>query len=163
MTRYAADTKVTPARSRTEIEAQLTRYGATGFGYATQGDRAAIEFEIQHRRVRIILNLPRLEEFTWTEQSRRRSASGMKTAHEQAVRQRWRALALVIKAKLEAVESGISTIEQEFMAHVVLPSGATIGEWLAPQIEAAYRTQEMPPLLPGPSFQPGTVRLREVE
>ena len=41
-----------------------------------------------------------------------------KTAHgrwEQACRQRWRALALVIKAKLEAIDAEISTFEEEFL------------------------------------------------
>lgn len=58
------------------------------------------------------------------------------------------ALALVVKAKLEAVESGISTFEQEFMAHIVLPNGQTTGQWMIPQIEAAYKTGTMPALLP---------------
>jgi hypothetical protein len=68
---------------------------------------------------------------------------------EVARRQRWRALALAIKAKLEAVESGIATFEEEFMAYIVLPDGQTVGEFLSPQIEAAYSSGRMPPLLPG--------------
>jgi hypothetical protein len=40
---------------------------------------------------------------------------------EQACRQRWRALALVVKAKLEAVQSGIATFEDEFLAYTMLP------------------------------------------
>jgi hypothetical protein len=67
---------------------------------------------------------------------------------EQAVRQRWRALALVIKAKLEAVESGISEFESEFMANIVLPDGKSVGEWMRPQIAEAYRIGEMPSMLP---------------
>ncbi len=54
----------------------------------------------------------------------------------------------MIKAKLEAVASGVSTFEEEFLAHVVLPNGDTIGDWLAPQIANAYDTKKMPPLLP---------------
>jgi hypothetical protein len=64
------------------------------------------------------------------------------------VRQRWRALALVIKAKLEAVEAGITIFEEEFLAHIVLPDGRTAGEYMVPQIEESYRTKQMPPLLP---------------
>ena len=52
------------------------------------------------------------------------------------------------KAKLEAVESGISTVEREFFYDVVLPDGKTIGEWMAPQLETAYQTGTMPPMLP---------------
>ena len=70
------------------------------------------------------------------------------TAWEQACRSRWRALYLIIKAKLEAVESGISTIEREFFYDVVLPDGRTIGEFMAPQLETVYETGQMPTLLP---------------
>jgi hypothetical protein len=35
---------------------------------------------------------------------------------------RWRALLLMIKAKVEAVESGVVTFEDEWLAHFVLPS-----------------------------------------
>ena len=59
-----------------------------------------------------------------------------------------RALLLVIKAKLEAVTAGISTIETEFLANIVLPDNTTAGEWMLPQIDRAYCTGEMPPLLP---------------
>ena len=65
------------------------------------------------------------------------------------MRQRWRALALVIKAKLEAVEADITTLEAEFLAHIALPSGATVGEWVGPQLDAVYGSGEMPALLPG--------------
>jgi hypothetical protein len=69
-------------------------------------------------------------------------------AWEQACRQRWRALALVVKAKLEAVECGISTFEEEFLAWMMLPDGSTVGDRMLPQLETAYRTGQMPPLLP---------------
>ncbi len=68
-------------------------------------------------------------------------------AYEQAGRQRWRALALVIKAKLEAVESGVETFEDAFLSHIVLPGGGTIGRWLKPQLQEAYVGGKMPPLL----------------
>lgn len=55
---------------------------------------------------------------------------------------------LIVKAKLEAVEAGISTVEREFFYDVVLPDGRTTWEWMAPQIEAAYQTGEMPAMLP---------------
>lgn len=54
---------------------------------------------------------------------------------EQACRSRWRALLLVIKAKLEAVGCGISTIEHEFLAWMVTATGQTIGERLLPDLD----------------------------
>jgi hypothetical protein len=56
---------------------------------------------------------------------------------------------LLIKAKLEAVESEISTVETEFMTWMVLPNGETVGQWMMPQLEAIYQSGKMPPLLPG--------------
>jgi hypothetical protein len=55
---------------------------------------------------------------------------------------------LVIKAKLEAVESGIACFEEEFMAHIVLPDGRTVGEHVIPGIAQAYETGNVPALLP---------------
>ncbi len=46
-----------------------------------------------------------------------------------------------------AVTAGISTNETEFLANIVLPDNTTAGEWMIPQIDQAYRTGEMPPLL----------------
>ena len=91
-------------------------------------------------------------EFTHTPaRNTRRSEAQVGAAYEQAVRQRWRALALVIKAKLEAVETGITSFEEEFLAHIVLPSGQTVGAWMVPQVEKAYVNGAMPPMLPAPA------------
>lgn len=46
----------------------------------------------------------------------------------------WRALALVVKAKLKAIESGIASFEQELYAHTVLPSGRTVSEDTGDQV-----------------------------
>lgn len=151
MSQYAKNTDVSSARSRAEIEDTLDRYGATGYAYARQGDKAMIAFSMAERQVRFILPLPDPtdREFTHTPERRTlRAPEAQRKAYEQAERQRWRALALVIKAKLEAVESGITEFEREFMAHIVLPGGETVGDWMGPQIEQAYLTGRMPALLP---------------
>jgi len=57
-------------------------------------------------------------------------------------------LALVIKAKLEAIDSDISTFDDEFLAHIIMPNGRTVGEETRPLIAHAYATREMPALLP---------------
>lgn len=148
--RYAAKTEVPADRSRAEIERALVRYGATGFMYAWEGESAAIGFKISGRSIRIILPMPTLADYQLTEETRRRrSSEAQQRAYDQAVRQRWRALVLIVKAKLEAIAAGISTIEREFMADVVMPNNQTVGQWLAPQIEAVYQRGTMPPLLPG--------------
>jgi hypothetical protein len=149
--RYAARTDVPADRSRGEIERLLFRYGATAFQYGWEGDTAAIGFKLADRYVRILLPMPDRADpaFRQSEGGRRRSAETQQRAYEQAVRQRWRALVLIIKAKLEAIASGITTLEREFLADVVMPNNETVGQWLQPQIEAAYQSGRMPPLLPG--------------
>lgn len=79
----------------------------------------------------------------------RRTADAAEKAHQQAVRQRWRVLALIVKAKLEATETGIITFEEEFLSYIVLPDNSTVGEYMLPQIESAYQNGEMPRMLPG--------------
>ncbi len=151
MSRYAASTDVSSDRSRAEIERTLARYGANQFMYGWESGRAVIAFAMQDRRVRFDLPMPDRDdrEFTHTpNRGTRRSTGAIDQAYEQAVRQRWRALALVVKAKLEAVETGITTFEEEFLAHIVLPDGSTVGKWAAPQLEEAYASGRMPPLLP---------------
>ena len=147
---YARNTTVSAIRTRNEIEETLERYGADGFAYAAQGNLATVIFAMENRRIRFVLELPDPEDFRYTNHSppRERSNRAQREAHDQACRQRWRALLLVIKAKLEAVTAGISTIETEFLANIVLPDNTTAGEWMLPQIDRAYRTGEMPPLLP---------------
>ena len=156
MSRYAENTKVAADKSRAEIERTLTRYGADQFMYGWETDAAMIAFRARGRQIRFFMPLPDKTErrFTHTETKRQRRAPEAAHAQwEQACRQRWRALALCIKAKLEAVEAGITTFEDEFMAHTVLPDGRTVSQALTPQIESAYETGHMPPLLPDYSQQ----------
>lgn len=148
---YAESTTVSADRSRAEIEKTLARYGADSFIYGWDRDRAIVGFVARGKQVRFQLPMPdrQAKEFTHTPgRGLKRTPAQAEEAFEQAVRQRWRALALVIKAKLEAVESGIVTFEQEFLAHVMLPNGGTVGDWVLPQVDSAYATGEMPALLP---------------
>lgn len=149
MARYAANTEVSSSRSRDEIERTLERYGADQFLYGWQEDNAVVGFRMEGRNIRFILPLPSKSDRRFTHHSRGvRTTEAALKEWEQAVRQRWRALALVIKAKLEAVESGISVFEDEFMANIVLPNSTTVSQFMRPQIALAYEKGEMPRLLP---------------
>ena len=144
---YARNTTVSAIRTRNEIEETLERYGADGFAYATQGNLATVIFAMENRRIRFVLELPDPEDLRHTNHSppQERSQRAQREAHDQACRQRWRALLLVIKAKLEAVTTGISTIETEFLANIVLPDNSTAGEWTHPQIDRGYRRRDAAP------------------
>lgn len=149
MSRYASSTTVSSHQSRQEIERILERYGADQFMYGWQDNNAVVAFRAHDRRIRFILPLPDKADRKFLYHSRGlRTPEAALKEWEQATRQRWRALALVIKAKLEAVESGISEFEDEFLANIMLPNGATVGEWMKPQVEEAYRIGHMPALLP---------------
>lgn len=148
MTRYASETAVSTEKSRMEIEQTLRRYKADAFGYMSGPKGAAIMFRIAGRQIKFHLPLPdpNAQEFTHSSRGMR-TAEVAEKAWEQACRQRWRALALVIKAKLEAVSAGITTVEDEFLAHTMLPDGSTVSERYQPAISDAYLTGAMPPLM----------------
>lgn len=147
---YASRTKVDAGQSIAEIERTLERYGATDFAYMKSQDRAVVVFQMRSRRMKMTLLLPQRKDFLYTATGKpRTSESAIDEEWQQHVRQRWRALLLVIKAKLEAIDSGIETFEQAWMPYMVLPNGQTATEWMNPQITVAYETNEMPPLMLG--------------
>lgn len=153
MSRYAEGTSVSVEKSRAEIEGTLRRYGATGFLSGWDEDRAFVAFMKDGRQVKFIMGIPRRTEKRFTEYKRghtvyERDPKSAYAAWEQACRQRWRALALVIKAKLEAVAAGITVFEDEFLAHIVMPDGKTVAEHVRPALQIAYESGTMPKLLP---------------
>ena len=147
--RYAGDTNVSPEKSQMEIQQTLVRYGASSFmsGSDQKSGKSMIAFEKNGRRVRFVIPSPNPEEFKRNSAGSRVSDGQAKQAYEKAIRQRWRALALAVKAKLEVVASGMMTFEDEFLAHIVLPNGSTVGDMVQPQIEKSYHDGKMPPLL----------------
>lgn len=116
-----------------EIEDLIRKHGAGQFVSGYSGDKVMIGFTVTDRQVRFIVKA---------------QTGKTQKETEQIERQRWRALLLVIKAKFEAIESGVSCFDDEFLAHIVLPDGQTAGQWMAPQIAVAYETGKMPPMLP---------------
>ena len=124
--RFAAQTKVPVSKTRVDIEKLVRRYGAKGFMSGYQDKVAHIEFLCADRHVRLSVVVP---------------------DNEQEARQKWRALLLVIKAKLESVDAGIATFEEAFATDIVLPDGKTVWEHVREPIELAYSTGKSTPLL----------------
>lgn len=140
---YAKNTGVSVEKSKVEIERTLVRYGAEQFVSGWAKDKAMIAFQMSGKQIKFLLPLPNPgdEEFKYTHARKySRTNDGRLKAWEQACRQRWRALALCIKAKLEAVECGITTFEEEFLPHFVVPGshGQTVGDLMIPQLEQSY-------------------------
>lgn len=140
MTRYAEDTTVPASRSRDEIERTLDRYGASAFHYSREevpsGVAVGIEFKLQGHLVRLAMLLPSSKEARFTLDTRgyHRSENAARELWEKATRQRWRALALVVKAKLEAIESGI----------VVPGTDETVGQRIIPAIKQGRTVPALP-------------------
>lgn len=149
---FAESTSVPVERSRTEIETLLRKYGADQFVSGWSSKDARIQFFVHGRFVRFILALPDPSEKRFTINPRygkARSQDEARRLYEQETRRLWRALSLVVKAKLEAVESKIATFENEFMANIIMPDGKTVSEHVVPMIAKAYESGKMQPLLPG--------------
>lgn len=144
---YAKETSVPVAKTKQEIEMLLERYGASQFISGWDENRAVIGFSIDGRQVKITLPMLNIDDFSYSESGRARTESSQRASYDQSTRSRWRGLLLVIKAKLEAVSAGISTVEREFLSDVVLPDGQTFHEWARPQLKIAYEEGKMPKLI----------------
>ena len=128
------------------VRTSSCRVGKPGLG--------VVGFRINGFQVRMLLPLPNPEDFRHYERKSgystrqvERAPEAAQKAYEQAERQAWRALLLVIKAKLEAVEAGITSIEQEFLPNMVLPDNTTVGENMLPRLREIVAS--------GPSHSPG--------
>ena len=110
MAQFAKNTTVPVERSQSEIRNILGKYKADGFACGWEGKLDCLSWT--YKGVHYILRVER-------------------PSNAQQHRQRWRALRLVIYAKLEAVDCGISTVEREFMAWAMGPDGRTLGDVLS--------------------------------
>jgi hypothetical protein len=146
---FAENTSVPVEKSRAEIERLLMKHKCAKFlaGVDHEKHLAAVQFHAHNRIIKFEIALPdptdqkyRRDRNGWM-----RSPAGVQKVVEQEERTRWRALLLVIKAKLEAVESHIATFEDEFLAHTLLPNQQTVAEYIGPQVAQMYETGRMPP------------------
>src|SRR3954462_3673801 len=102
MGNYANKTDVPIERSKAEIERTLVRYGAVEFVSGWDNNRAVVMFRMENRRIRFFLPMPNRDEFLYGPGGKhKRTLLQIDSAMDQAQRQRWRALGLAIKAKLE--------------------------------------------------------------
>ncbi len=132
--RYAEGTDVPVSKTRGEIEALLTKHRCAQIlsGIDRESRSGFVGFTLQGRQYRVPLLARRINNRN----------------PDQVEREQWRSLLLVMKAKLEFIASGHSTVEQEFLANTVLPSGSTVGAELAPRLAEVYETGQVRALLP---------------
>lgn len=144
---YAATTTVTIGKSQDEIKNTLRKYGAERLGIMEDMKAGYVMFEYSGLTVQMEVPFPSKDEFKKSETGRSRTTSVIENHYEQALRQRWRALLLAIKAKLEAVELGISSIEEEFLAFIKMPNGISFGDTVIPKIQEIANTGKMPTMI----------------
>jgi len=152
MSQYASATDVSVERSEGEIKRTLIRYGADDIvsGQSVRTGQAFVQFVYSGLPLEARIPLPPLSEFGETPTGRTRREPAALREWEKAVRQQWRVLLLLIKAKLEAVENGIAPAEQEFLSWIILPGGETVGQRTLPQVRAAVEKGHLPKLIAGP-------------
>ena len=139
---YAADTRVPVERSRAEIEATLKRYGCVEFAYHEQPSGAAIMFKMRGHAFRLEVPFPP------EPAADARGLAKLQQAREQAIRQRWRVLLLLLKSKLEAVEVGLVRFDEEFLGTMLLPGNRTVAQALEAQLSNVL-AGKVPLQLPG--------------
>lgn len=147
--RYASQTIVSEEKSRMDLERLLVRYGATGFVYGWQDSVAVLGFKYDNTAIRMGIPIPSLDKFAHDGRGHSRSEGSKKSAWEQAKRQIWRALLLIVQAKFEAILAGLTTFDQEFLSFIQLPDGNTVGSYILPQIESARDGGKFRLALPG--------------
>lgn len=138
---YAAATTVPFERSVADIVTTIKRAGAQQIGQMDDPAFFAIQFTLGERMIRFRLPMPTMSEMPMRDgRNRLLSRKQREERLDQTKRSRARALLLVIKAKIESVESGIETIEQAFLANVVMSNGETVYDRISQPIAIEYQT-----------------------
>lgn len=138
---FASKTTVSSDKTMGEIRKMVNGAGATSFAVFEETGRAMVAFRLKDRNIRMTITLDAPKSSFNSQRE--------KAGFEQRHRTKWRALGLVIKAKLESVASGIETIEEAFLPHVVMENGRTVYEEIKAPIQIRYEGNNVP-LLPRP-------------
>jgi hypothetical protein len=134
-------TSVPVERSQGEIRKLLAKHGAGRFAFGEERDDvgqrwAAISFTYGGHAVRMRVPLKLVDEravSTKYMRARTKSKDDIRNElYEQEEKRIWRVLAWNLKARLVAVEEGVETFEEAFLAHLVdQQTGRTIYQSLA--------------------------------
>lgn len=136
---YAEGTTVTVERSVAEAQALLKRHGVADVGWTLSSRGGRIQFMRDRTAVQFTVLYPPATDdaVTLYPSGKLRPPREHAARLEQIHRERWRALVLVLKGKLEAVDAGVETWEEAFLPHILLPGGETVMDRVAPALAAA--------------------------
>jgi hypothetical protein len=133
----------------------LRAHGASSVSNWEEGNHAGVTFCMNAIWYRLDVEIPSKDDpqFKYTPARRFERTKEQQLAEwEQAVRTKWRDLALVVKALVVGIESGIfgpdngnsDPFMKAFTSFIVLPNQRTVGEHVLPQIQETYITGKMP-------------------
>lgn len=138
---YAEKTEVPVEKSISEIITLIKKAGAQRILQFEEPERFVIQFELADRMIKFAVKLPSIAALPTLDHRGYQLTNVQRIAkRDQRHRQRARALLLVIKAKLESVDSEVETFEQAFLANIVMGDGATVYERIAEPIALEYQT-----------------------
>lgn len=140
------NTSVNVEKSQAEIRELLKDHGAERFTFGEstdlQGVRwAGVEFQHGGHLVRIVAPLKPADE-KWlrgkVQRARSRTRADFEREHyDQEERRIWRVLRWTLKSRMVAIDEGVETFEQAFLAHLVDPaSDRTLWQAMKPTVEA---------------------------
>jgi hypothetical protein len=132
--RYAEGTGVDIHQSQQELSTLLRRQGADQVVLAwdaTEG--AGVRFKMAGRYAQLMVSAPSEKRLKELKLRHPRTPEQERIEAEQ--RRCWRALLLLVKAKLEAIASGITTAEREFMPDLLMQDGRRLEQWALPALE----------------------------
>lgn len=121
---YAA-TQVAVGKSQQELRAMLTKFGVSQFTMGEGADWAGLEFVHDRMLVRFrcpIRTLTSRDYHRIAREQKRSLAAVEKAGQDQEAARVWRVLVWSTKARLVAVDEGLETFPQAFLAHIVDPS-----------------------------------------
>jgi len=120
------------------VQELLVNYGIDEFFFGTSPRGDGIGFKYEGRVYKHNVPMPDHDDYATDKQ------------YEQAVRQRWRIFYMSLKMKLEEIQSGGTTFEDQFLAIMVLPDGTTVSDFMRlPENVAMLQKSKMPRLLTG--------------
>ena len=122
--RYAEGTAVSVNASQGEIAGILMAHGVRKQGWMSSPEGDELMFELGGHSFRFRILKPTLTEIYQLYPNARDSNAKL----DAEWRRRWRANVLLLKAKLEFIDSGDTTLERELLPYMLTAGGQTVAE-----------------------------------
>lgn len=129
------DTSVPVDKSQAAIRSMLRKYGADHFAFSESADLAEVAFRsgVLAVRMRVPIRPMTAEAARAVARQRKRKQDTAESDRwESETRRVWRVLYWLLKSRMEAIDAGVETFEQAFLAHLLDPrSDRTVYETMA--------------------------------